>query len=214
MSESELCGLSGRSDARPSKCPDARPRRKRKVSAAKLATGSLEFIYGGRACVAWQRWGPLLTGTTAGFRQVSTTKSRTSARSVVHATANCSIGGVEPRSRPTVRRSSSQSPQSGAAKNAAMQARAYPARLPGSGPLSGLVGTGRGGLFPWRAPAGRGSATSVCAVDGASIAAAADAPLPPAQVTWQIVVGAVGRSVYLFPRSSELRIASSTSSVV
>ncbi|XP_066315056.1 uncharacterized protein [Miscanthus floridulus] len=72
-----------------------------------------------------------------------------------------------------------------------MQARAYPARLLGSGPLPGLVGTDRGGLFPWRAPAGRGSATSVCAVDGASVAAAADAPLPPAQITWQIVVGAV-----------------------
>jgi hypothetical protein len=102
-----------------------------------------------------------------------------------------------------------------------MQTRAYPARLPGSGPLPGLVGTGRGGLFPCgtlgrRTPAGRGGATSVvCAVDGASVAAAAsaaaDSPLPPVQVTWQIVVGAVGRPVYLFPRSSELRIVSSTS---
>ncbi|KAG0539509.1 hypothetical protein BDA96_03G328800 [Sorghum bicolor] len=82
-----------------------------------------------------------------------------------------------------------------------MQARAYPAHLPGSGPLPGVVGTSRGGLFPCgslgrRAPAGRGGATSVvCAVDGASVAAAAsavaDSPLPPAQVTWQIVVGAV-----------------------
>ncbi|CAD6236677.1 unnamed protein product [Miscanthus lutarioriparius] len=81
-----------------------------------------------------------------------------------------------------------------------MQARAYPAHLPGRGPLAGLVGTGRGGLFPSgslgrRAPAGRGGATSVCAVDAASVAAAAsaaaDSPLPPAQVTWQIVVGAV-----------------------
>ncbi|XP_062186169.1 uncharacterized protein LOC133889725 [Phragmites australis] len=75
-----------------------------------------------------------------------------------------------------------------------MQARAYPACLLGSGPLAGA---GRSGLFPRgrRTPAGRGGATSVHAVDGASaaaaVAAAADAPLPPAQVTWQIVVGAV-----------------------
>jgi hypothetical protein len=90
-----------------------------------------------------------------------------------------------------------------------MQARAYPAHLPGSGPLPGVVGTSRGGLFPCgslgrRAPAGRGGATSVvCAVDGASVAAAAsavaDSPLPPAQVTWQIVVGAVGRPVLPVP---------------
>ncbi|KAG2600900.1 uncharacterized protein LOC120708135 [Panicum virgatum] len=86
-----------------------------------------------------------------------------------------------------------------------MQARPHPACLPGGRPLPGLtVAGGRcrcSGLLPStgrisrRAPAGRGVATSVCAVDGASaaaaVAAAADAPLPPQQVTWQIVVGAV-----------------------
>lgn len=63
---------------------------KRKVATAKLATGSLEFIYGGCACVAWQRLDPSRTRTAAGFRP-STTKSR--GRSVL-ATTNCSIGGV------------------------------------------------------------------------------------------------------------------------
>ncbi|PVH38009.1 hypothetical protein PAHAL_5G149600 [Panicum hallii] len=84
-----------------------------------------------------------------------------------------------------------------AAKLVAMQARPFPACLPG------LAGgrCRRSGLLPStgrvsrRAPAGRGVATSVRAVDGASaaaaVAAAADAPLPPPQVTWQIVVGAV-----------------------
>ncbi|CAO1946071.1 unnamed protein product [Urochloa humidicola] len=80
-----------------------------------------------------------------------------------------------------------------------MQARAYPACLPGpagarcgrSGLLSSTGSAGR-----WT-PAGRGRAASVRAVDGASaaaaVAAAADAAsLPPPQVTWQIVVGAVG----------------------
>ncbi|CAO2166480.1 unnamed protein product [Urochloa humidicola] len=79
-----------------------------------------------------------------------------------------------------------------------MQARAYPACLPGpagarcgrSGLLSSTGSAGR------RTPAGRGRAASVRAVDGASaaaaVAAAADAAsLPPPQVTWQIVVGAV-----------------------
>ncbi|CAL4954437.1 unnamed protein product [Urochloa decumbens] len=81
----------------------------------------------------------------------------------------------------------------------AMQARAYPACLPGpagagcgrSGLLSSTCSVGR------RTPAGRGHAASVRAVDGASAAAAvavaADAAqLPPPQITWQIVVGAVG----------------------
>ena len=96
-----------------------------------------------------------------------------------------------------------------AAKLVAMQARPYPACLPGGRPLPGLaVAGGRcrcSGLLPStgrisrRAPAGRGVATSVCAVDGAS-AAAADAPLPPPQVTWQIVVGAVGESRHMLPR--------------
>ncbi|OEL37565.1 hypothetical protein BAE44_0001416 [Dichanthelium oligosanthes] len=75
-----------------------------------------------------------------------------------------------------------------------MQARAYPACLPGarcrrSGLLSSTGGISR------RTPGGRGGAASVRAVDGASAAAAvtaaADAPILPAQVTWQIVVGAV-----------------------
>ncbi|KAL6845520.1 hypothetical protein ACP4OV_025015 [Aristida adscensionis] len=76
-----------------------------------------------------------------------------------------------------------------------MQARACPPCLHGS------AGAGRGDLFrrgniqSRGPPAGRGGATSARAVDGASaaaaVAAAADAPLPPAQVTWQIVVGAV-----------------------
>ena len=158
----------------------------------------MEFIYGGRACVAWQCLGPSRIGTrTTEIKYEWPFTALRLAQTI-----------VSEQSR---------------AKNAAMQARAYPAHLPGRGPLPGLVGTGRGGLFPSgslgrRAPAGRGGATIVCAVDGASVAAAAsaaaDSPLPPAQVTWQIVVGAVGRSVYLFPRSSELRIASSTSSVV
>jgi hypothetical protein len=86
-----------------------------------------------------------------------------------------------------------------------MQARTYPACLPSSsGPLPTLSSGGCSGQFPRcsvyrRAPAGRDGATSVRAVDGASaaavITAAADASLPPPQVTWQIVVGAVGRSV-------------------
>ncbi|CAL4961269.1 unnamed protein product [Urochloa decumbens] len=80
-----------------------------------------------------------------------------------------------------------------------MQARAYPACLPG--PAS--AGCGRRGLLSStgsvgrRAPAGRGRAASVRAVDGASaaaaVAAAADAAqLPHSEITWQIVVGAVG----------------------
>ncbi|GJN17594.1 hypothetical protein PR202_gb04673 [Eleusine coracana subsp. coracana] len=81
----------------------------------------------------------------------------------------------------------------------AMQARAYPGCLPSSsGPLPNLSSGGRSGQFPRgrgsvckRAPAGRGRAAIVRAVDGASAAAAADASLPPPQVTWQIVVGAV-----------------------
>jgi hypothetical protein len=93
-----------------------------------------------------------------------------------------------------------------AAKLVAMQARPFPACLPG------LAGgrCRRSGLLPStgrvsrRAPAGRGVATSVRAVDGASaaaaVAAAADAPLPPPQVTWQIVVGAVGESIHMLPR--------------
>ncbi|CAL4961268.1 unnamed protein product [Urochloa decumbens] len=83
-----------------------------------------------------------------------------------------------------------------------MQARAYPACLPG--PAS--AGCGRRGLLSStgsvgrRAPAGRGRAASVRAVDGASaaaaVAAAADAAqLPHSEITWQIVVGAVGESV-------------------
>ncbi|KAG2591857.1 uncharacterized protein LOC120673607 [Panicum virgatum] len=83
-----------------------------------------------------------------------------------------------------------------------MQARPYPACLPGLA-VAGAAGCGsrRSGLPPStgrisrRTPVGRGVATSVRAVDGASaaaaVAAAADAPLPPPQVTWQIVVGAV-----------------------
>ncbi|TVU35036.1 hypothetical protein EJB05_16902 [Eragrostis curvula] len=88
-----------------------------------------------------------------------------------------------------------------AAKPVAMHARAFPACLPSSGgPLPGPSCGGRSSLFPRgsigrRPPAGRGGATRVHAVDGASaaaaVAAAADAPLPPLQVTWQIVVGAV-----------------------
>nr|CAB3478374.1 unnamed protein product [Digitaria exilis] len=74
-----------------------------------------------------------------------------------------------------------------------MQAHAYPACLPGAGCRSGLLLPT--GSVSRRTPAGRGVATSVRAVDGASaaaaVAAAADAPLPPAQVTWQIIVGAV-----------------------
>ncbi|XP_062206950.1 uncharacterized protein LOC133908801 isoform X1 [Phragmites australis] len=73
----------------------------------------------------------------------------------------------------------------------AMQAGAHPACLAGAG-RSGLFSRGSVGRTT---PPGRGGATSVRAVDGASaaaaVAAAADAPLPPAQVTWQIVVGAV-----------------------
>jgi hypothetical protein len=79
--------------------------------------------------------------------------------------------------------------------------------MQGSGALPGLTGTGRGGGFlpcgslGKRTPAGRRGATSVRAVDGASVAAAAsaaaDSPLPPVQVTWQIAVGALGRSVFL-----------------
>jgi hypothetical protein len=86
-----------------------------------------------------------------------------------------------------------------------MQARAYPAcLLSSSGPLPTLSSGGCSGQFPRcsvcrRAPAGRGGATSVRAVDEASAAAVvtavADVSLPPPQVTWQIVVGAVGRSV-------------------
>lgn len=65
---------------------------RRKVATAKLATGSLVFIYGGRACVAWQRLGPSRsrTGTTA------TTQSRTSGRS--RSPPSCtshSIGGID-----------------------------------------------------------------------------------------------------------------------
>nr|CAB3474337.1 unnamed protein product [Digitaria exilis] len=67
--------------------------------------------------------------------------------------------------------------------------------LPGAGCRSGFLSIGS---VSRRTPAGRGVATSVRAIDGASaaaaVAAAADAPLPPAQVTWQIVVGAVGRA--------------------
>ncbi|CAO2182819.1 unnamed protein product, partial [Urochloa humidicola] len=79
-----------------------------------------------------------------------------------------------------------------AAKLVAMQAHAC---LPGGGPLQGLAAGGGcrrgGGLLSTR-----GSVSRVRAVDGASaaaaVAAAADAaPLPPPQVTWQIVVGAV-----------------------
>ncbi|RCV27471.1 hypothetical protein SEVIR_5G330900v4 [Setaria viridis] len=81
-----------------------------------------------------------------------------------------------------------------------MQSRAC---LPGCGPLPGPAGAGRrrsgllssSGSVSRRTPAGRGGATGVRAVDGASaaaaVAAAADAALPPPQVTWQIVVGAV-----------------------
>ncbi|XP_047061115.1 uncharacterized protein LOC124667935 [Lolium rigidum] len=58
-----------------------------------------------------------------------------------------------------------------------MQARALPPCLPGAGLSAGTVGK--------RAPAVR-----VRAVDGPS-AAAAVADLPPAEITWQIVVGAV-----------------------
>ncbi|OEL12820.1 hypothetical protein BAE44_0026159 [Dichanthelium oligosanthes] len=51
---------------------------------------------------------------------------------------------------------------------------------------------------------GRGGAASVRAVDGASavaaVTAAADAPLPPAQVTWHIVISAVGGSRHILPR--------------
>ena len=114
-----------------------------------------------------------------------------------------------------------------AAKLVAMQARPYPACLPGLA-VAGAAGCGsrRSGLPPStgrisrRAPAGRGVATSVCAVDGASaaaaVAAAADAPLPPPQVTWQIVVGAVGESTHMLPRFpyrvSRLLAVSSSSS--
>jgi hypothetical protein len=106
------------------------------------------------------------------------------------------IGELEQRSRPAVQHISAQ--RAGAAQTAAMQ---------GSGALPGLTGTGRGGGFlpcgslGKRTPAGRRGATSVRAVDGASVAAAAsaaaDSPLPPVQVTWQIAVGALGRSVFL-----------------
>lgn len=72
---------------------------------------------------------------------------------------------------------------------AAMRPRAFaPPCLPGSGPLPGLAVPGRGDLFPAAgsvvgrraapAPAGRGA-----------VARAAD--VPPPQITWQIVVGAV-----------------------
>lgn len=73
-----------------------------------------------------------------------------------------------------------------------MQARAIPPPC--------LAGTGRNDLFPGsvgrRAPAGRDG--TVRAVDGPSAAAAVAAAtdIPPAQVTWQIVVGTVGRSIY------------------
>lgn len=109
------------------------------------------------------------------------------------------IGELEQRSRPAVQQHISSAQRAGAAQIAAMQ---------GSGALPGLTGTGRGGggLLPCgslgrRTPAGRRGATSVRAVDGASVAAAAsaaaDSPLPPVQVTWQIAVGALGRSVFL-----------------
>uniref|UniRef100_A0A0D9V5Z7 Uncharacterized protein n=1 Tax=Leersia perrieri TaxID=77586 RepID=A0A0D9V5Z7_9ORYZ len=75
-----------------------------------------------------------------------------------------------------------------------MRPRAFaPPCLPGSGPLPGLAVPGRGDLFPAAgsvvgrrvAPAGRSS--TALAVDGPS--AAAD--VPPPEITWQIVVGAV-----------------------
>ncbi|XP_037414186.1 uncharacterized protein LOC119277072 isoform X2 [Triticum dicoccoides] len=61
-----------------------------------------------------------------------------------------------------------------------MQARAFPPCLPGPGRNGLFLGS-----FGKRAPA-----VCVRAVDGPS-AAAAVADLPPAEVTWQIVVGAV-----------------------
>ncbi|BAD87351.1 hypothetical protein [Oryza sativa Japonica Group] len=88
-----------------------------------------------------------------------------------------------------------------------MRPRAFaPPCLPGSGPLPGLAVPGRGDLFPAAgsvvgrraapAPAGRGAVAR--AVDGPSAAAAvaaaaasAAADVPPPQITWQIVVGAV-----------------------
>lgn len=94
---------------------------------------------------------------------------------------------------------------------AAMRPRAFaPPCLPGSGPLPGLAVPGRGDLFPAAgsvvgrraapAPAGRGAVAR--AVDGPSAAAAvaaaaasAAADVPPPQITWQIVVGAVGASM-------------------
>ncbi|CAO2197523.1 unnamed protein product [Urochloa humidicola] len=78
-----------------------------------------------------------------------------------------------------------------------MQARAYPACQPGPAGAgcgrSGLLSLTGSGSVGRRTPAGRGRAASVRAVDGASAAAAAAdaATLPPPQVTWQIVVGAV-----------------------
>ncbi|XP_008657201.1 uncharacterized protein [Zea mays] len=106
-------------------------------------------------------------------------------QTVVLLSENSSSG----RGRPC---STSAHQRAGAAQTAAMQ---------GSGALPGLTGTGRGGGFlpcgslGKRTPAGRRGATSVRAVDGASVAAAAsaaaDSPLPPVQVTWQIAVGAL-----------------------
>ena len=63
-----------------------------------------------------------------------------------------------------------------------MQACAFPPRLAGAG-RNGLSA----GTVSKRAPPAR-----VRAVDGPS-AAAAVTDLPPAEVTWQIVVGAAGR---------------------
>jgi hypothetical protein len=63
-----------------------------------------------------------------------------------------------------------------------MQARAFPPRLPGAGRNDLSAGTIRK-----RVPA-----VGVRAVDGPS-AATVVTNLPPAEITWQIVVGAVGQ---------------------